>query len=325
MVGVVAGDTVDVRLEQGVRERVRLLGVRAPVAGSCLAQQARSATRGLLSRRLVTLSADRAVPARDGSGRLLAYVTAGRSGDLGRTLLARGLGQVDVEAPTFGRFLSYVPVQRRAETSGRGIWKRCAADVAVTISASPAEPVVGAEVAYQVRVTNRGPLAAPGVVLELRPPGATPLVSAVPSSCRVEPWVGSCSFRRLAAGATATATLTADVTRAGLVSARVAARFDWCIRAVCGVAPLRDSNATNGESALLVTALADSPPAGPPPTSAAACHPSYPTLCIPPPPPLLVCADIPFRDFYVKRDVADPDPHQFDKSEDGIGCQFDDY
>ena len=48
-------------------------------------------------------------------------------------------------------------------------------------------------------------------------------------------------------------------------------------------------------------------------------------MCIPPPPPALVCADIPFRDFSVRWSVPDPDPHHLDKSEDGIGCQFDDY
>ena len=325
VVAVSAGDTLDVRLATGERKRVRLLGVRAPAAGSCFARQARNATRAVVAGRRVVLGADRAVPARDRAGRLLAYVTSGRRGDLGHTLLAQGLAQVDVEAPVFGRFLSYVPIQRLAETGGRGIWNGCAADVSVAIEASPTEPVVGTQVAYRVTVTNEGPLAAPGVVLELRPPGATPLTSADSRACRVETWVGSCAFGGLAAGATVTRTFTADVTREGLVSARVAARFDWCIRAACGSAPLRDSNLRNGESAALVTAVAGPPPTGPPPTRSTACHPSYPTVCIPPPPPELVCADIAFRDFSVSWTVPDPDPHHFDKSEDGIGCQFDDY
>src|SRR5262245_64352158 len=53
------------------------------------------------------------------------------------------------------------------------------------------------------------------------------------------------------------------------------------------------------------------PPVGPPPPSRY-CAPSYPTVCIPPPPPDLNCSDIPFRNFAVRWDVADPDPHHFD-------------
>ena len=53
------------------------------------------------------------------------------------------------------------------------------------------------------------------------------------------------------------------------------------------------------------------------------CHPSYPDFCIPPPPPDLDCPDIaanrkPFR---VRHDVANPDPHQFDRDRDGRACE----
>ena len=47
------------------------------------------------------------------------------------------------------------------------------------------------------------------------------------------------------------------------------------------------------------------------------CHPSYPDVCIPPPPPDLNCGDISYRDFTVRP----PDPHGFDRNEDGIGCE----
>ena len=53
------------------------------------------------------------------------------------------------------------------------------------------------------------------------------------------------------------------------------------------------------------------------------CHPSYPDFCIPPPPPDLDCGDIaanrkPFR---VRHDVANPDPHRFDRDRDGRACE----
>jgi len=47
------------------------------------------------------------------------------------------------------------------------------------------------------------------------------------------------------------------------------------------------------------------------------CDPAYPTVCIPPPPPDLDCGDIPYRRFQ----VLSPDPHNFDRDADGIGCE----
>lgn len=47
------------------------------------------------------------------------------------------------------------------------------------------------------------------------------------------------------------------------------------------------------------------------------CDPSYPTVCIPPPPPDLDCGDIPYRNFQ----VLPPDPHNFDREGDGLGCE----
>ena len=47
------------------------------------------------------------------------------------------------------------------------------------------------------------------------------------------------------------------------------------------------------------------------------CDPAYPSVCIPPPPPDLDCGDIPYRDFT----VLPPDPHDFDRDGDGVGCE----
>ena len=47
------------------------------------------------------------------------------------------------------------------------------------------------------------------------------------------------------------------------------------------------------------------------------CDPAYPTVCIPPPPPDLDCPDIPYRRFQ----VLPPDPHDFDREGDGLGCE----
>lgn len=47
------------------------------------------------------------------------------------------------------------------------------------------------------------------------------------------------------------------------------------------------------------------------------CDPAYPTVCIPPPPPDLDCGDLSYRNFQ----VLAPDPHNFDREGDGLGCE----
>ena len=71
-------------------------------------------------------------------------------------------------------------------------------------------------------------------------------------------------------------------------------------------------------AALGVTALA----AFGAPRTQPRCHPSYPDYCIPPPPPDLDCPDITGRKpFRVRHDVANPDPHRFDRDRDGRACE----
>jgi len=63
------------------------------------------------------------------------------------------------------------------------------------------------------------------------------------------------------------------------------------------------------------------PPAAPPPPGGGKCAASSPDECIPPPPPDRDCSDIPYRNFRVLWNVADPDPHHFDGNRDGVGCE----
>jgi micrococcal nuclease len=51
------------------------------------------------------------------------------------------------------------------------------------------------------------------------------------------------------------------------------------------------------------------------------CHPSYLAVCIPPPPPDLNCDDVPYNNITVRYDVPNPDPHEFDRDRDRIGCE----
>ena len=47
------------------------------------------------------------------------------------------------------------------------------------------------------------------------------------------------------------------------------------------------------------------------------CDPAYLGVCIPSPPPDLSCEDVEFRGFV----ALPPDPHGFDRNQNGIGCE----
>jgi uncharacterized repeat protein (TIGR01451 family) len=322
-----AADALVVRLASGKVVGVRVAGVRAPAAGACFAGEATAGTRQLALGRRVAL-------VRDGAGY---SVSLPGGADLGLALVAGGFAQVDAWGPIVSRFPAYVAAQQRAERANQGVWGACAADVAVAIAAAPNPVAVGGRVTYTVTVSNRGPLTAAGAGLELRPPDGVELVSAdsAGGSCTARDWVGTCRLGPLPAGSVAVATFVAEIRRAGTISTRAAIHLEACIRAACGDAPLHDPNLRNDETAALSTAVDGTPsppsPPGPgpgsppPPPSAGGCHPSYPSVCIPPPPPDLDCADIPYRDFAAPLNVPDPDPHDLDGDEDGVGCQFNDY
>ena len=135
VVRVVDGDTVDVRLTSGKRERVRLIGIDATERGTCFSSQASSRARALALLRKVVLRGDATQDTRDRYGRLLAYVwVSGR--DLGYQLVAGGFAKVYVYRDVFQRHSAYARAERRAKASPRGLWKRCA-----THSTTP-QPVV---------------------------------------------------------------------------------------------------------------------------------------------------------------------------------------
>lgn len=307
LVRVVSGDTLDVRIAGRV-ERVKLLGVAAPPAGSCYSRGSAAALRALASSRRLSLTL---------RGRT-AYVSVAGRGDLGRLLLGQGAVQMDSWGTGFTRFASYVPVQRAAEVANRGMWRACSADVAVALEA-PEDARVGTDIEYVARVSNLGSLPASNVGLELRPPDSAAFGS-VGRACAAQHWIATCSLGTIRSGGTVTVTFVVRLTSPGLASTRAATRFTACLRAACAGRSIHDSNVENDSTAALTTVTTGEPGSG-----AAGCHPSYPTVCIPAPPPDLNCADIPFRKFRVLRTISDPDPHDLDGNRDGVGCTFDDY
>jgi hypothetical protein len=76
-----------------------------------------------------------------------------------------------------------------------------------------------------------------------------------------------------------------------------------------GFAAQTPTHQTFSNSANLVQAAYQAPTSN--------CDPSYPDFCIAPAPPDLDCKDIKRKNFTVRQ----PDPHQFDRDKDGIGCE----
>lgn len=122
VVGVVDGDTVDVRVF-ATRERVRVLGIDTPERGKCFARRATAETSRLALGRLVKLQRDPSQPERDRFDRLLAYVQLPGERDLGLELVKRGFARVFVVGRPFKRLEPY----RKAESLGRArspsIWR----------------------------------------------------------------------------------------------------------------------------------------------------------------------------------------------------------
>ena len=122
---VVDGDTLDVSLTTGRRERVRLIGIDTPERGECFGSSATARARRLALGKRAVLVGDATQDTRDRYGRLLAYVWLPRGKDLGYSLLVGGFAQVYVYERPFARLRVYRNGQAAARRSGRGAWRAC--------------------------------------------------------------------------------------------------------------------------------------------------------------------------------------------------------
>jgi endonuclease YncB( thermonuclease family) len=126
---VVDGDTIDVRLANGKKKRVRMIGIDTPEVYGGLECGGKKATASM--RRLtpggtrVVLVSDSTQDRVDRYGRILRYVMkSGR--DMNRTQVARGWARVYVYANNpFKRVGGYRKAQRLAKAAPRGVWKLC--------------------------------------------------------------------------------------------------------------------------------------------------------------------------------------------------------
>src|SRR4051812_2285083 len=236
---VVNGETLQVRLATGKSQRLRILGVAAPLKGSCYSDDAAVATRTLALNQTVKLSSTGAA----------AYVTLPGGSDLGRQLIADGHAEIDAWGSPFSRLTTYVPLQQAAETANKGLWGACAADLSVELTAVPSAVVVGDLIKYTATIKNAGPLAALDVDLDVRAPQGSPFDTAAADSghsgCTPHGWYATCTFDSIPADGTVSAVFTGEAKKEGVASAAALVRISGCIRATCSSRPLHDSNVQN--------------------------------------------------------------------------------
>ena len=133
VIAVVDGDTIKVRLANGGRETVRLVGIDTPESRKpntpveCGAKQAGAALSRLVSRRDVTLVRDPSQDARDRYGRTLAYVDVG-SRDAGEEMVRSGWAEPYVYEVPFARLRAYRAAGAAAKRRGAGVHGACGSD-----------------------------------------------------------------------------------------------------------------------------------------------------------------------------------------------------
>lgn len=128
VIRTIDGDTIEVRMEDGAKEKVRFIGIDAPELKDsanqpqCFALKASHYLRRTLGRGRVELVAV-ADKNRDIYGRLLRYVHF-RNADIGRLLLAEGIVRV---YPWFEhpRSDKYDEAEHGAKNVDKGLWTEC--------------------------------------------------------------------------------------------------------------------------------------------------------------------------------------------------------
>ncbi len=119
VVEVIDGDTLDVELQDGTIDRVRIIGINTPESGECFTDQAAAELSRLVAGQRVELVVDHTD--RDDYDRLLRYIE--RAGeDIGAQLMQGGFGVVRVSEPDDAREGLLREVESDAREAERGLW-----------------------------------------------------------------------------------------------------------------------------------------------------------------------------------------------------------
>ncbi len=133
IVRAVDGDTLVV-LQDGVEQRVRVLGINTPEVTGTPERggeaASRSAKRWVVANSIVTLRSDPAAPDRDRYGRLLRYVEPPRmvlqpGEDLSGLQVRRGHARVAAYGQKLTKLSELRRFERQARAAGRGLWGAC--------------------------------------------------------------------------------------------------------------------------------------------------------------------------------------------------------
>jgi len=131
VIGVIDGDTVEVMLGDGAKEKVRYIGVdtpetRHPKKGvECFGREAYDFNKALVLGKRVWLERD--VEERDRYQRLLAYVwlDAEKQRMANAILVSEGYAQVSTYPPNVKYVELFLKLQREARENNKGLWGRC--------------------------------------------------------------------------------------------------------------------------------------------------------------------------------------------------------
>jgi len=120
VVEVVDGDTIDVRLEDGTVEPLRLIGTNSPEGGECYAVETTAGLTDLISNQTVNLELD--VSDRDQFGRLLRYVWTTDDRFVNEMTVEEGWAIAREYPPDTARADQLEAAQKRAMAIGAGLW-----------------------------------------------------------------------------------------------------------------------------------------------------------------------------------------------------------
>lgn len=125
---VVDGDTIDVTMPDGAKEKVRLLGINTPETVDprkpvqCFGHEASDHTKALLTGQTVTLANDPSQDDRDKYDRLLRYVGLADGTDINLALVRDGYAHEYTYDRPYARQAAYRAAEADARAAGRGLW-----------------------------------------------------------------------------------------------------------------------------------------------------------------------------------------------------------
>jgi micrococcal nuclease len=188
---VVDGDTVDVALDNGPIERVRLIGIDTPETVDprkpvqCFGQEASAHAKELLDGQSVSIEMNPSQADRDRYGRLLAYIWLPDGRDFGEAMIVDGFAHEYTYDLPYARQAAYRAAQGSAMAAQAGLWSptTCAGDTEQPAVPTDADPTPASNNQAATPPALAPPLIAPTPQIEQPQPaqGASDLCGAPPN------------------------------------------------------------------------------------------------------------------------------------------------